>query len=129
LTRSSRLPNTNPIESKMKITIGKYPFTVTLYENATSARLKSLLPLILEMIELNGNRKYAELSSSLPVDSSVPEIIRTGDLMLYGTSTLVLFYKTFSTTYSYTPIGHIDDVTDLAIAAGSGDIQVSYSAE
>ncbi len=113
----------------MKITIGKYPFTVTLYENATSARLKSLLPLILEMIELNGNRKYAELSSSLPVDSSVPEIIRTGDLMLYGTSTLVLFYKTFSTTYSYTPIGHIDDVTDLAIAAGSGDIQVSYSAE
>ncbi|MET0461623.1 MAG: cyclophilin-like fold protein [Chitinophagaceae bacterium] len=110
----------------MKIIIGKYPFTVTLYDNATSVALKSLLPLTVEMTELNGNRKYADLSASLPEDSSVPELIHAGDVMLFGTSTLVLFYKTFSTTYSYTQIGRIHEIADLADAVGSGDIIASY---
>ncbi|MCG2613488.1 hypothetical protein LZZ85_04315 [Terrimonas sp. NA20] len=110
----------------MRITIGKYRFTVILYDSATAAALRSLLPLTLEMIELNGNRKYAELSDTLPVNDSVPEIINSGDLMLYGSSTLVLFYKTFSTTYSYTEIGRIENVSDLADALGSGDVMIIY---
>ena len=118
--------NTNPIETKMKITIGNSTFTSTLYDNATASAFKSLLPLTVNMVDLNGNEKYVDLSSSLPTNASNPGTIQNGDLMLYGSSTLVLFYKTFSTSYSYTKLGRIDDVTGLATAVGSGNRTITF---
>jgi len=102
----------------MKIKIGNSTFTATLYDNATATAFKSLLPLTLNMVELNGNEKYADLSRSIPINASNPGTIQNGDLMLYGSSTVVLFYKTFSTSYSYTRIGKIDNVEGLATAVG-----------
>src|SRR5687767_6751123 len=55
----------NPANStggKMKITIGPRTFVATLYDNATVSAFKKLLPMTVEMIELNGNEKYADLS-------------------------------------------------------------------
>lgn len=77
------------------------------------------------MIELNDNEKYAQLPKSLPTNASVPSRIEAGDLMMYGSSTLVLFYKGFNTSYSYTKIGKIDDVTGLTTALSAGDVKVS----
>lgn len=118
--------NANPTGSKMKIRLGNRTFTATLYDNATTAAFKALLPITVNMVELNGNEKYAELSCSLPTTAANPETIQAGDLMLYGSSTLVLFYKTFSTSYSYTKLGRIDDVTGLAAAVGSGNATVVF---
>lgn len=36
--------------------------------------------------ELNGNEKYHDLLSRLPTAASTPGMIRTGDLMLYGSN-------------------------------------------
>ena len=111
---------------KLKITIGTKAYTVTLYNNATVTAFKKKLPLTIDMTELNGNEKYADLSGSLPRDAASPVTIQTGDVMLYGSSTLVLFYKTFSTSYSYTRIGRVDDASGLAKALGSGNVTVKF---
>jgi hypothetical protein len=118
-----------PAESKMKIMIGGSTFTATLYKNATAIAFKSLFPLTINMIELNGNEKYFDLPRSLPNSPANPGMIQNGDLMLYGSSTLVLFYKGFSTSYSYTKVGRVDNPSELAAALGSGNVSIIYELE
>ena len=110
----------------MRLKIGNTTFTATLNDNATATAFKSMLPITVNMTELNGNEKYADLSRSLPTSATNPGTIQNGDLMFYGSSTLVLFYKTFSTSYSYTKLGRIDDVTGLVAALGSGNGSVTF---
>jgi hypothetical protein len=81
------------------------------------------------MRELNGNEKYFDLPNNLPTNASNPGTIQTGDLMLYGSNTLVLFYKTFSTSYNYTRLARIDNPSGLATALGSGNITVKFELE
>ena len=126
ISKQNMIENTNPINgNKLKIKIGEKTFTATLSDNPTAAAFKALLPLTINMNELNNNEKYGDLSISLPINPSVPASIQSGDLMMYGSKTLVLFYKGFSTTYSYTKIGKIDDVTGLATALGSEAITIT----
>ena len=81
------------------------------------------------MTELNGNEKYFDFPNNLPTNASNPGTIQTGDVMLYGSNTLVLFYKTFSTSYSYSRIGRIDNSSGLADALGSGNKTVKFELE
>ena len=121
----------NPLQtgSKMKIKIGTSTFTATLCDNAAATAFKSLLPMTVNMIELNRNEKYVDLPRNLPTNASDPGTIQAGDLMIYGSSTLVLFYKTFSTSYQYTRLGRIDDISGLTAALGSGNTTVTYELE
>lgn len=103
----------NKGNKKMKVIINNKEYNTTLENNETTTSLLNLLPLELDMTELNGNEKYYYLDKSLPTDSFVPEKIEKGDIMLYGNNCLVVFYKTFKTSYRYTKIGHIDNLPDL----------------
>lgn len=49
--------------------------------------------------------------------------------MLYGADCLVLFYESFSTSYSYTRIGAVENVSGLAAAVGRGGVTVSFAKE
>ena len=81
------------------------------------------------MNELSGNEKFFDLPGNLPADASNPRTINSGDLMLWGPNTLVLFYKSFSTSYSYTRLGKIEDPSGLLNALGSGNVMVIFESQ
>lgn len=114
------------MRSKLKINIGSASFNVTLEDNATVAALKALLPMTVNMPDMNGNEKYYYLPEDLPTASSNPGTIRAGDLMLYGSSCMVLFYEDFSTSYSYTRLGRVDNPSELASALGAGSATITF---
>ena len=111
---------------RMRVTAGGKTFMATLADNATAEAFRALLPLTVDMTELNGNEKYYYLPTTLPTAASNPGTIHSGDIMLYGNSCVVLFYETFNTGYNYTRIGAIDDPAGLAQALGSGNVTVKF---
>lgn len=106
----------------MKVIINKKEYIINLEDNETVKSFISSLPQELNMNELNGNEKYIYLDKSLPTNSENIKRIKAGDVMLYGSNCLVIFYKSFNTSYSYTKIGHIDNLPDL----GDGNIKVTF---
>jgi hypothetical protein len=111
---------------KMKIAVGKKVFTATLEKSDTAAAFVALLPLTLAMHDVNRNEKAYDLPARLPTADANPRTIRTGDLMLWNSRTVVVFYQSFSTPYSYARLGRIDDPAGLAEALGTGDVTVRF---
>ena len=108
--------------SNMKVNIDGKEYIINLEDNATAKKLIELSPIEVTMEELNGNEKYVYLNSNFPVDPYKPGHIEQGDVMLFDNSCLVIFYKSFDTPFSYTKIGHIDNLPDL----GNGDVSVKF---
>lgn len=125
--------NTISIEKKeeetmidIKIIVGEQTYLAKLYDNETTQKLIEKLPMTLDMSEMNGNEKYYYFSDNFPTNAQVPDAIHAGDLMLYGSNCLVLFYKNFSTSYSYTPLGYMKDPMGLEEMLGAGNVQIIF---
>ena len=112
---------------QMTVTVSGKSFTAQLYDNKTADELYSRLPLTVEMKELNSNEKYYDLPESLTNDSKAAGKIKKGDIKLYRDNCIVLFYDSFSSSYSYTDIGYITDTEGLEDALGSGNVTVTFS--
>ena len=110
----------NEMISEIKVILNGNSYILKLDDNETVKSFINMLPLEFDMNELNGNEKYVYLDSSLPTNSYNPKHIETGDVMLFGSDCLVIFYKSFDTSYNYTKIGHIDNLPNL----GSGNIKI-----
>ena len=109
---------------KVNVIINGTNFTATLIDSKTTREFLKMLPLNISMSELNGNEKYYYLDNSLPSNATKMVRINAGDIMLYGSDCLVLFYDTFNTSYSYTRIGALDDPSNLKIIVGNGNIDI-----
>lgn len=110
------------------IEVNGQSFKAGLYDNETAKALLERLPMTLNMDELNGNEKFYYLDDRLPADSENVGNIQTGDIMLFGSDCLVLFFEDFSTSYSYTRIGHIEDSQGFADALADGTVEVTFRA-
>ena len=110
----------------MQIKIGDKEYSVVLNDNNTTKALRELLPMTVTMSEFNGNEKYYLLKNSLPSRPEHIGQIKSGDIMLFGDDSLVVFYKDFKTTYSYTRIGHIENAADLEQTLGRGSVTITF---
>ena len=119
----------SPEQPHMWMTVGTQRFDVTLEGNPTARAFAQLLPATFEMAELNGNEKHGSLPRALPIDAIRPGTIRAGDVLLYGKDTLVVFYKTFNSPYSYTRIGRIEESAALGQALGTGNPRVAFTVQ
>ncbi len=115
------------VEHVISIEVNGQTFSATLADNDTARAFAARLPMTLDMRELNGNEKYFYLNEPLPAAAQRVGQIRAGDLMLFGSDCVVLFYENFATSYTYTPIGRIDDPAGLAEALGRGSAEVAFS--
>ena len=106
------------------VKVGGKSFAAKVEDTATGRAFMEKLPLSLDMTELNGNEKY-RYGVALPTAAQYFAKIEAGDLMLYGSNCLVLFYGAAG-GYSYTRIGKLTSTDGLAKAVGNGAATVTF---
>lgn len=114
------------VSMHLNIIVGNKKFTATLENNEASRNFIAMLPIEINMSELHGNEKYYYLEKELPTNPYNPKKINNGDIMLFENDCLVLFYKSFNTSYSYTKLGSIDNPSGLESTLGTGSIKVKF---
>lgn len=126
---SSETESVEDTVMKMKMEINGSSFTATLVENAAVDALMDWLeegPVTLELSDYAGFEKVGSLGRSLPASNS-QTTTHAGDIVLYQGDQIVLFYG--SNSWSYTRLGHVDDLTGWEDALGGGDVTVTLSME
>ena len=114
-------------ETKFYLTIGDAVFTASPADNSGARALKELLSegdMTLKMSDYGGFEKVGPLGTSLPTEN-VQTTTQAGDIVLYRGNQIVLFYG--SNSWSYTRLGHVDDLTGWEEVLGSGDVSVTLS--
>lgn len=116
-------------EMQMNVQVGGSNFTATLEENEAVDALVEMMeqgPVTIQMSDYSGFEKVGPLGTSLPT-SNQQTTTQAGDIVLYQGNQIVMFYG--SNSWSYTRLGHIDDLTGWEEALGSGDVTVTFSLE
>ena len=114
-------------EMIINIQVGNKSFNARLVDNETTRALIEQFPLTISMGDLNQNEKYYYFDQPLPRHSETVSQINSGDLMLFGSDCLVLFYESFSTSYNYTRLAKIEDTSSLKDTLGSGHVEITIS--
>ena len=113
--------------TNMNVQVGDVVFSATLEENETVSALVEMMresPVVIQMSDYSGFEKVGSLRTSLPASNS-QTTTQTGDIVLYNGNQIVIFYG--SNSWSYTRLGHIDDLTGWEDALGSGNVTVTFS--
>lgn len=114
---------------KMKVQVGDAVFSATLEENEAATAFVEMMregSVVIQMSDYSGFEKVGPLGTGLPASNS-QTTTHAGDIVLYNGNQIVIFYG--SNTWSYTRLGHIDDLTGWEEALGKGDVTVTFSLE
>lgn len=112
---------------KMIVTVNGTEFRAMLEDNSAAEALAGILesnPIELELSEYGGFEKVGSLGFSLP-SSNRQITTRPGDIVLYHGNQIVMFYG--SNSWSYTMLGHIDDLHGWEEALGQGSVTAILS--
>ncbi len=63
----------------------------------------------------------------MPADAQRPGPVDGGDLLGCGDDCIVLFYESFSSGYSYTRLGRVENAGGLAGVLGRGSVTVELT--
>ena len=113
-------------EIKINLIVNNKTFTATLNNNETARELVAMFPMTLNMSDLHSNEKYNYLDSSFTTNSNRPSKINAGDIKLYENNCLVVFYESFSNSYSYTHLGKVDNIDAFVSELGSGSVNIRF---
>ena len=119
--------NEDEIEMKLKLEIKDYEFVVSLEENDAAHELVEMTrnePITINFEDYGGFEKVGPLGRSLTADNT-RITTKPGDIVLYQGNQIVMFYG--SNTWSYTMLGHVEDLTYWEEALGNGDVVVTFT--
>ena len=114
-------------EMKINININGKNFTATLEDNVAAKELYEIIRaegLTVEMSDYSGFEKVGSLGRTLTASDEQTRT-KSGDIVLYNGSQLVMFYGT--NLWSYTRLGKIDDLSGWEQALGGGNITAEFS--
>lgn len=111
---------------KINLTVNNKTFSATLENNETTRELTQMFPMTIQMSDLNSNEKYNYLDTNLTTNASRVSRINAGDIKLFGSNCLVVFYESFNTSYSYTNLGKVDNANDFVNELGRGSVAITF---
>ncbi len=116
-------------QTKITLSTGSGTMTATLSDTEAARELAELLsksPLTIEMNDYGGFEKVGTLPRSFTT-SNRQITTSPGDIMLYQGNNMVIFYG--SNSWSYTPLGRIDNATtaNLRQFLGNGRVSLTIS--
>lgn len=116
-------------EMKLNITVNGQDLTATLADSTAAKELAQKLEsgaVTVELGEYGGFEKVGALPWSL-TRSDESTVTQAGDIMLYQGSQITIFYG--SNSWSYTPLGHVDGLSqeELSEILGQGDVSAELS--
>jgi hypothetical protein len=119
------------VEKMLQMKIGGTTVRVNWENNRSVEALKALCesgPLVIQMSMYGGFEQVGPIGSRLPSDD-VQTTTAAGDIVLYSSNQIVVFYG--SNSWAYTRLGHITDQDAAGMAAllGSGNVTITISME
>lgn len=117
------------VSDKLYLTINDTKLSATFENNSSVDALKEKLldgDIVVDAKDYGGFEKVGSLGFSLPRNDTQYST-DFGDIMLYQGNQITLFYE--SNSWSYTKIGHVDNLTqeELKKILGKGDVKITLS--
>ncbi len=113
----------------IQVIINGQEFEAELNDKEAARQFTEMLPMQLDMEDLHNNEKYFYFSDVFDTADEELKEIHAGDLLIYDSKCLVLFYENCETTYQYTTLGKISDTAGLKEALGTGTATISFQTE